>query len=187
MLPGFANCFIWFLNFLSSMGSRHADGISRYSIPASAGPLLLLLFSALMLLVGGRNGNRPVKNCVVGAGMVICLGWGADLHMAQLIPLPLTVSCFNKIQIIPFWYWLTLVVPDKETGVVVVYWYCCFGELWFRWTIWIIYCLQMVQSHVIEVYRRTFRHIYVYFWLWQLCRYGKVTEFYLSGKWRLCS
>ena len=31
--------------------------------------------------------------------MVICLEQGADLHMAQLMPLPLTVSCFIKIQI----------------------------------------------------------------------------------------
>ena len=31
--------------------------------------------------------------------MVISLQRGADLHMAQLIPLPLTVSCFSKIQI----------------------------------------------------------------------------------------
>ena len=31
--------------------------------------------------------------------MVICLEQGADLHMAQLMPLPLTVSCFSKIQI----------------------------------------------------------------------------------------
>ena len=31
--------------------------------------------------------------------MVICLERGADLHMAQLMPLPLTVSCFTKIQI----------------------------------------------------------------------------------------
>ena len=31
--------------------------------------------------------------------MVICLERGADLHMAQLIPLPLTVSCSIKIQI----------------------------------------------------------------------------------------
>ena len=31
--------------------------------------------------------------------MVICLERGAGLHMAQLIPLPLTVSCFSKIQI----------------------------------------------------------------------------------------
>ena len=31
--------------------------------------------------------------------MVICLERGADLHMAQLMPLPLTVSSFSKIQI----------------------------------------------------------------------------------------
>ena len=31
--------------------------------------------------------------------MVIYLERGADLHMAQLMPLPLTVSCFIKIQI----------------------------------------------------------------------------------------
>ena len=31
--------------------------------------------------------------------MVVCLEQGADLHMAQLMPLPLTVSCFSKIQI----------------------------------------------------------------------------------------
>jgi len=32
-------------------------------------------------------------------GVVICLERGADLHMAQLMSLPLSVSCFNKIQI----------------------------------------------------------------------------------------
>jgi len=31
--------------------------------------------------------------------VVICLERGADLHTAQLMPLPLTVSCFSKIQI----------------------------------------------------------------------------------------
>jgi len=37
---------------------------------------------------------------VVGrAGVVICLERGADVHTAQLMPLPLTVSCFSKIQI----------------------------------------------------------------------------------------
>jgi len=38
--------------------------------------------------------------------MVICLERGADLHMAQLMPLPLTVSCFSEIQI-----GFTFVVP----------------------------------------------------------------------------
>ena len=31
--------------------------------------------------------------------MVICLELGAGLHIAQLMTLPLTVSCFSKIQI----------------------------------------------------------------------------------------
>ena len=31
--------------------------------------------------------------------MVICLERDADLHMAQLMPVSLTVSCFSKIQI----------------------------------------------------------------------------------------
>jgi len=31
--------------------------------------------------------------------MVICLKRDADLHVAQLMPLPLTISCFSKIQI----------------------------------------------------------------------------------------
>ena len=33
------------------------------------------------------------------AGVVVCLEQGADLHLARLMPLPLTVSCFSKIQI----------------------------------------------------------------------------------------
>jgi len=49
--------------------------------------------------LGGRKGIRRVKKLSVGAGVVICLERGADLHMAQLMPLPLTVSCFSKIQI----------------------------------------------------------------------------------------
>ena len=32
--------------------------------------------------------------------MVICLERDADLHMAQMMPLPFTFSCFSKIQII---------------------------------------------------------------------------------------
>ena len=48
--------------------------------------------------LGGRKGIWSVKTEWWGAGMVICLEQGADLHMAQLMPLPLTVSCFSKIQ-----------------------------------------------------------------------------------------
>jgi len=36
------------------------------------------------------------------------------MHMAQLMPLPLTVCCFSKSRLVsPFWYRLTWVVPDK--------------------------------------------------------------------------
>jgi len=50
--------------------------------------------------LGGRKGIRPAKKTEWWvAGMVICLERGADLHMAQLMPLPLTVSCLSKIQI----------------------------------------------------------------------------------------
>jgi len=47
--------------------------------------------------------------------MVMCLERVADLHMAQLMPLPLTVSCFSKIQI-GFTYPVPAdpgIVPDK--------------------------------------------------------------------------
>jgi len=56
-------------------------------------------FSALTLLVGRHEGHPCVKTEWWGAGTVICLELGADLHMAQLMPTPLTVSCFSKIQI----------------------------------------------------------------------------------------
>jgi len=32
--------------------------------------------------------------------MVICLKQGADLHMAQLMPLPLNVCCFSEILVL---------------------------------------------------------------------------------------
>jgi len=51
----------------------------------------------LTLLVGQQDGHPKTE--LWGAGMVICLERGADLHMAQLMPLPLTVTCFSKIQI----------------------------------------------------------------------------------------
>ena len=43
--------------------------------------------------------------------MAICLERSADLHIAQLMPLPLTVSCSSKIQ--TGFAFLVPVVPDK--------------------------------------------------------------------------
>ena len=55
--------------------------------------------SALTLLAGWQEGHPACKKTDWwGAGVVIYLELNADLHMAQLMPLPLTVSCFSKIQ-----------------------------------------------------------------------------------------
>jgi len=55
-----------------------------------------LAFSALTLLVGRQEGHPACKKLEWwGAGVVICLERDADVHMAQLMPLPLTVSCFS--------------------------------------------------------------------------------------------
>ena len=53
--------------------------------------------------------------------MVICLERGADLHMAQLMPLPLTVSCFSKIQ--TGFTFLVLAHPGSP-GQRAVKWVC---------------------------------------------------------------
>jgi len=53
--------------------------------------------------------------------MVICLERGADLHMAQMMPLPLTVSCFSKIDI--RFTFLVLVHPGGP-GQRAVNWVC---------------------------------------------------------------
>ena len=51
-------------------------------------------------MVGRQEGHPACKKTEWwGAGVVICMERGADLHMAQRMPLPLTVSCFSKIQI----------------------------------------------------------------------------------------
>jgi len=53
--------------------------------------------------------KRPIKTEWWDASMVICLERGADLHMAQLMPL---ASVKSRL-VLPFWYRLTWVVPDK--------------------------------------------------------------------------
>ena len=61
---------------------------------------MILAFSALTLLVGRQEGHPACRKLEWwGTGIVICLERDADLHMAQLMSLPLTVSCFSKIQI----------------------------------------------------------------------------------------
>jgi len=86
--------------------------------------LQIVAFSALTLLVGRQEGHPACKNEWWGAGVVICLERGADLHMAQLMPLPLIVSCFSKIQI-----GFTFLVPahPDSPGKRAVKWVCVYS------------------------------------------------------------
>ena len=86
-----------------------------------------------------------------GAGVVICLEQGADLHLAQLMPLPLIVSCFSKIQI-----GFTFLVPAhpgspghravKRVCVCVCVHVCEECEVCANTNVkeWTIFCTQMV-------------------------------------------
>jgi len=75
----------------------------------------------------GRQEGHPAckKTEWWGAGVVICLERGADLHMVQLMPLPLTVSCFSKIQID-----FTFLVPADpgSPGKRAIKWVCVCGR-----------------------------------------------------------
>ena len=90
--------------------------------------------------LGGKKGIRPVKTERWGAGVVICLEQGADLHMAELMPLPLTVSCFSKIQ-----FGFTSLVPaypgspGKRAFKRVCVCVCVFVYLYFP----VLFCLSV--------------------------------------------
>jgi len=72
---------------------------------------LLYFMSQVVLSVlwhcwlGGRKGIQLVKNWVMGIWHDYPSGQGADLHMAQLMPLPLTISCSSKSRLVlPEWF-----------------------------------------------------------------------------------
>ena len=87
-------------------------------------PFFPLAFSALTRLVGDRKGIRPVKTDWWGAGVVIRLERGADLH---LMPLPLTVSCFSKIQI---GFTFLVLAHTGSPGQRAVKWVCTLCPNW---------------------------------------------------------
>ena len=66
--------------------------------------------------------------------MVICLERGADLHVAQLMPLPLTVSCFSKIQI--GFTFLVPAHPGRPGKRAVKLVYVCVCMYWFAQLSW---------------------------------------------------
>ena len=93
--------------FFAYFRKVHISHIFPHKLSFSAAILILFVFLLPICLpsvlcrcwLGGRKGIRPVKTEQWGTGVVICLERGADLHMAQLMPLQLTVSCSSKIEI----------------------------------------------------------------------------------------
>jgi len=70
-------------------------GAPWINLRAVSGLYFLQCFGAVGWAAGRASGLYKTEWW--GAGVVICLELSADLHMAQLIPLSLTVSCFSKI------------------------------------------------------------------------------------------
>ena len=64
--------------------------------------------------LGGRKGTRAVKNWVVGCWHGYLFGVRCRVVYHRADAMPLTVTCFSKIQIgFNFWYWPTWVVLEK--------------------------------------------------------------------------
>jgi len=77
-----------------------------------------------MLLVGRQEGIWPVEWW--DGGVVICLEQGADLDMNGPADATTTLASVKSTLVLPFWYWLTRVVPVKWLLKRV----CCFGYHW---------------------------------------------------------
>ena len=91
----------------STQRDRHGAYTACYSVFCVS----FTTFRALTLLVGHADCKETEWWY---AGMVRCLGQGADLHKAQLMPLSLTTSCSSKFRLVlPFWCRLTQVDLDK--------------------------------------------------------------------------
>ena len=82
--------------------------------------------------LGGRKGIRPVKNWVVRCWHGYLSGARCRLAHAQLMPLPLTISCSSKIQIgFTFLVQAHLGSPGQRAVKRVC---VC------RWSLWIVFC-----------------------------------------------
>jgi len=104
-------------------------------------PILTLYFCYALIpsvlwhcWLGGRMGMRPVKHWVVGCWHSYLSGWDADLHMAQLMPLPIIISCSSKSRLVlPEWFFFSGAVlprlswkkPLNECSSIFTIFLCC--------------------------------------------------------------
>jgi len=121
----FIYCYPWHppVNLCAWLSSCTTSVQVFFGLPLGRAPSILysihfFTFSALMLLVGQQEGHPACKNWMVGFWHGIFLRQGADLHMAPMMPLPLTISCSSKSRLDlpsnPDWIYLpgfTFLVP----------------------------------------------------------------------------
>ena len=101
----------WRRKFYHGRALRQADQVIIFALCVCYSRA----FSALLLLVGRQEGHPACKKlewwC---AGVVICLELGADLHMPSWCHRhSLSLAPVKSRLVLPFWYRLTRVVPDR--------------------------------------------------------------------------
>jgi len=97
----FVVCFLTVILLLAALWSGPASEMdficSECSCKVALCPTLYYMYLQCFDAVGWAAGRASglYKTEWWGAGVVICLERGADLHVAQLMPVPLTVTCFS--------------------------------------------------------------------------------------------
>jgi len=132
-MTGYFNCVLckeYVLFSLMILGSVFTDCVVFNGDTIFSVHCILHAFSALTLMA-----CKKLSGGLLAWLVLISLEWGANLHIAQLVPLPLTVSCFSK-----FYIGFTFLVPAdlrspgkravKRARVCMhhidaAYWYTC--------------------------------------------------------------
>jgi len=72
---------------------------------------LSVAFSALTLLVGRQEGHPACK--ILSGGVLAWLSVWSEVQTCIAQLMPLSLASVKSRLVIPFWCWLTRVVPDK--------------------------------------------------------------------------
>ena len=98
--------------------------------------------------------------------MVICLERDADLHIAKLMPLPLTVSCSSKIQI--GFTFLVLAHPGRP------------GQRAFKW-VCVCVCFMLLYVYMIDYFGFVFSDFILFRLVFQWGDISEMTYFVWRG------
>jgi len=114
--------------------------------------------------LGGRKGIQPVKK--LSGGLLVWLSvWseGADLHMAQLMPLPHTVSCYSKIKI--GYTFLVLAHPGSPRKRAFK-WVCVFQSCWLNSVLIAMWIRLFTDVSCLSVFTMYIHNAACFLWMW---------------------